>query len=78
MKAMLVQQSMNKKGNCWVYAVGVSFLKTMKTEIVDHAGFQIKFQVELAVFEWTENWCNRQKSLLHWVFDTLSNHKAFA
>jgi transposase InsO family protein len=61
LKAMPVQQSMSRKGNCWDNAVVESFFKTMKTEMVYHAAFITKAQARLAVFEFIEIWYNRQR-----------------
>jgi putative transposase len=46
-----IQQSMSRKGNCWVNAVAESFSHTLKTELIHHQTFGNRDEAKQAVFE---------------------------
>ena len=56
-----VLPSMSGKGNCWDNAVGESFFKTLKSEMVYQQAFQSRAIAKQAVFEYVAIWYNRQR-----------------
>lgn len=61
LKIRPIKQSISRKRNCWDNAVAESFFKTLKTEMVYHRSFPTKAEAKLAVFEYIEDWYNRQR-----------------
>jgi len=61
LKGLPVVQSMSRKGNCWDNAVAESFLKTFKSELVNHADFPTRSVARLATFAYIESWYNRRR-----------------
>jgi len=56
-----VIRSMSRKGNCWDNAVAESFLKTLKSECVNHEHYVTRKQAEFSIFEFIEVWYNRNR-----------------
>jgi putative transposase len=54
-------QSMSRKGNCYDNAPMESFFHTFKTELVYQTTFQTKEDARTAIFEWIEEFYNRQR-----------------
>ena len=52
---------MSRKGNCWDNAVGESFFKTIKVELVYRNRYTDKNQAALSIFEWIETWYNKNR-----------------
>jgi transposase InsO family protein len=54
--------SMSRKGNCWDNAVAESFFGTLKSELLDGAGFANRLDARQAIFEYIEVFYNRQRA----------------
>lgn len=54
LKGLPVVQSMSRKGNCWYNAVVESFLKTFKSELVNHVDFPTRAAARLVTFKYIE------------------------
>ena len=54
-----VVQSMSRRGNCWDNAVGESFFKTLKCELIYGNKTLTPMQMELELFEYIEIWYNK-------------------
>ncbi len=54
-------QSMSGKGNCYDNAPMESFFHTFKTELVYQTRFQTKSDARQAIFEWIEEFYNRER-----------------
>ncbi len=52
---------MSKKGNCRDNAVAESFFKSLKTELLYGYKLMDKKQMRLAIFEYIEVWCRKQR-----------------
>jgi transposase InsO family protein len=61
LKALKVEQSMSRKGNCWDNAVAESFFKTFKSELVFGTKLRTKEEMRLIVFEYIEHWYNHKR-----------------
>jgi transposase InsO family protein len=53
--------SMSRKGNCWDNAHCESFFHSLKTELVYRRKFKTREEAKQAIFEWIEQWYNRQR-----------------
>lgn len=53
--------SMSRKGNCWNNAHYESFFHSLKTELVYRRTFQSREEAKRVIFEWIENWYNRER-----------------
>ncbi|MCE5174332.1 MAG: IS3 family transposase [Bacteroidales bacterium] len=47
---------MSRKGNCWDNAVGESFFKSFKAELVFGTKLKTKEEMSLCIFEYIESW----------------------
>src|SRR5690606_41301301 len=56
-----VIRSMSRKGNCWDNAVGESFFKSLKTELIYGNKLVTKEQMKIDVFEYIEIWYNKKR-----------------
>ena len=52
--------SLSRKGNCYDHALVESFLSTFKNELVRHQQFQDRTEARQAIFEYIEDFYNRQ------------------
>ena len=52
---------MSRKGNCWDDAVGDSFFRSLKTELIYGNKLISKEQMKLEIFEYIEIWYNRKR-----------------
>ena len=53
--------SMSRRGNCWDNAVAESFFATLKTELVDEAGWATRDAARVELFEYLEVFYNGQR-----------------
>jgi transposase InsO family protein len=53
--------SMSRKGDCYDNAVVESFFATLKTELVDEAGWATRDDARAGLFEYIEAWYNRER-----------------
>lgn len=62
LKALNVNQSMSRKGDCWDNAVAENFFKILKSELGRKREFQSIRKAKNEIFEFIEIWYNRQRS----------------
>ncbi len=56
-----IECSMSGKGDCRDNAVMESFWGTLKTELVNHEGYETREQAKASIFEYVEVFYNRQR-----------------
>ncbi|KAF2512846.1 IS3 family transposase [Flavobacterium zhairuonense] len=57
----LVTRSMSRKGNFWDNSIAESFFSRLKTEMVYRNKLLGKEQMEIEIFEFIENWYNKER-----------------
>lgn len=53
--------SMSRKGDCYDNAVGESFFRTLKVELVYHCDYQSRQEARQSIFEYLEGFYNRRR-----------------
>lgn len=67
LRALGVEVSMSRKGNCWDNAVAESFFATLKAELVHTRSWASRVELRAEVFDYIEVFYNRQR--LHSTLD---------
>jgi putative transposase len=61
LQAVVITQSMSRKGNCWDNAPMESFFGTLKTELVHHSEYPDREAARRDLFAYIEGYYNRQR-----------------
>jgi putative transposase len=61
LRALGVEVSMSRRGNCWDNAVAESFFATLKTELVYQRSWSRRLELRAAVFDYIEVFYNRRR-----------------
>jgi transposase InsO family protein len=61
LRALGVEVSMSRRGNCWDNAVAESFFATLKTELVYQQSWSSRLELRAAVFDYIEVFYNRRR-----------------
>lgn len=56
-----IRPSMSRQGDCYDNAVGESFFKTLKVELVYHCDYQSRQEARQSIFEYLEGFYNRRR-----------------
>ena len=61
LKALSIQCSMSRKGDCWDNAVAESFFRTLKVELIHGKIYDTRQEAKMDIFDYIEIFYNRKR-----------------